>query len=120
MNRCCKSFQHPTSSLQLPESNRYKVETEFGVSHRKRRTGLRSNRYKLTVCPRTVALRESALLDDRRDPLHRPSNQFLIATPQIRNAPKPFEISVGTRSNRNNKYSLEFRQKRMQGENSLP
>jgi len=42
------------SSIELqasrsPISNRYKVETEFGVRYRKQRTCLRSNRYKIAL-----------------------------------------------------------------------
>jgi len=59
----------------LPDSTRYKVETEFVVSYTKQRTGLRSNRYKMTIRPGIVTLREQR---DRRVPLHHPANQFLI------------------------------------------
>jgi len=39
---------------------------------------------------------------------HHQANQFLIATPQIRNAPKSFRISAGTRSNRNKSGGLKL------------
>ena len=68
----------------------------------------RDRRISLHDPTRIINLRESTWLDDRRAPAARPANQLLIATPQIRNAPKPFKISAGTRSNRNKSGGLKL------------